>query len=160
MNVSLAQFRGGSRHVGVLQFRGGASFASDDSTGTAPPGPVTWAPLPTPGTITPLQTIELPDTVQVGQPVQVIVRTILPDGCWRTDGQDVSQTGNLVQVTPQDANSDAAICTQIFGYGAHTFSVTFATAGTGTIRVIGRRLVQGGQVTNDPVTAERTVVVR
>jgi hypothetical protein len=48
----------------------------------------------------------------------------------------------------------------IYGFGAHRFTVTFGTAGTATVRVTGRRLRHGGTTTSDPVTAERSVVVR
>lgn len=150
------------REVGVLQLEGPASLvhtqADNSSAGS---GPITWDKPPMAGALTAPLVIELPDTVQVGRQVDVIVRTVLPDGCWRTDGQDVTQSGMVVEVTPHDAHSGAQVCTMMTGFGEHRLRVLFATAGVGTIRVHGRLMRRANQSTMyEAVNAERTVIVR
>jgi len=150
------------REIGVLQLEGAAWFAQtqadNQSTGSSP---IIWDHPPIAGAFTPPLVIELPDTVQVGQQVDVIVRTVLPDGCWRTDGQDVTQSGLTVEVTPHDAHSGAQICTMMMGIGEHRLRVAFATAGRGTVKVHGRLMRQANQSTTyEAVNAERSVIVR
>ncbi|MFL5575668.1 MAG: hypothetical protein ACJ79S_06870 [Gemmatimonadaceae bacterium] len=152
------------RQIGVLQMVNSEATGADTSGGRSDSavssGPITWDRPPGPDVVTPLRVIELPDTVLVGQQVDVIVRTVLPDGCWRTDGESVRQSGLVVEVTPQDVRSDAQICPMIWSNGVHEFRVTFASRGTATVRVNGRLLRQGSQTTSEPVWAERSIVVR
>src|SRR6476620_10004272 len=65
------------RRAGVLQLEGASLAAATD---VATSGPIRWSLPPGTGTVTPPQVIELPDTVRVRQSVDVIVRTVLPDG--------------------------------------------------------------------------------
>jgi hypothetical protein len=153
-----------TREIGVLQLQvsgapesslGAGGGADDGATGT-----VTWSVAPGPGTVTAPRVIEVADTVEVGQPVAITVHTVLPNGCWSGDGEDVRQTGLTVEITPRDMRSGADACAEIFGYAAHGARATFAERGTATIRVTGRRIRQGSTTLTDTVTAERTVVVR
>jgi hypothetical protein len=48
----------------------------------------------------------------------------------------------------------------IYAYGEHRVTATFPSAGVATIRVTGRRLRQGAETSSEPVSAERTIVVR
>lgn len=152
-----------TRQPGVLQFElmgAGTAPVPRTADGDASSGVVRWSRPVEAGTITAPRVIEVADTVPVGQPVAIVVNTVLPDGCWRTDGEDVRQSGLTVDITPQDARSDAEVCTMIYGYGAHRVTATFATRGTATVRVTGRRVRQGDATRTETITAERTVVVR
>ncbi|MHB1224990.1 MAG: hypothetical protein ACYC2G_13260 [Gemmatimonadaceae bacterium] len=158
--------RGGTaaREIGVLQLQVsggpegslGASAGDDDGVTST----ITWSVTPGSGTLTAPRVIEVADTVEAGRPVAITVHTVLPNGCWSGDGEDVRQTGLVVEITPQDARSDADACAEIFGYAAHHVTATFAERGTATIRVTGRRIRQGDIMSTDTVTAERAVVVR
>jgi hypothetical protein len=120
---------------------------------------IEWTRPPQAGTINAPKVIEVADTVRVGQAVPIVVHTVLPDGCWRTDGEDVRQTGMTVEITPHDARSDAQVCTLIYAFGAHRTSATFTTPGTATIRVSGRLVREGTVTTSEPIAAQRTITV-
>ena len=109
--------------------------------------------------------IEVPDTVQVGEAVNVEVVTLAPSACWREDGAEVNAEGNHVQITAWDRmeGPPEAPCALLLGELPRQVEVSFPEAGQGTIALRGRRVV-GADDVQDPDTGEEhqievTVVV-
>jgi hypothetical protein len=151
-----------TRALGVLQVE--ASNLATNGSGTSTDGTVQWIPTIA-GESSPLllppQVIEAPDTVQVQKPFTVTVYTIGTDGCWSADGGDLAQRGDTIIYDPYDAHSGASVCTlMIRSRGLeHSFSASFTNAGTGVLRVNGRRVRQNDRRFELRVMAERKVIV-
>lgn len=96
----------------------------------------------------------LPDTVAAGTSFAVTVTTF-GGACDRADGTDVTTTGSMADITPyvllppRETNCIALLVTS-----PRSVTLTFATPGTGIVRVHGRRF--DGTV----VTLQGSVVVR
>jgi len=149
---------------GVLQLRVAAG-ATQSAAGGAVGGKVEWSRAPGPGVVVAPDVIVVDDTVQAGRPARVTVNTVLPNGCWSVDGEDVRQSDLVLEITPRDRTAEGAsgapvICTMQYRWGAHAVNVTFAHEGVATIRVRGRLVEQGNGTVDEPITAERTIVVR
>lgn len=102
--------------------------------------------------------LSVPDTVAVGAPVEVAVRSYA-SGCVGPGETDVALTGLRAEVKPYDYYvtrlPENAACTDELRMFEHTATVRFATPGRATVRVRGRREPGGtGR------TFERAVVVR
>ncbi|HZG44175.1 MAG TPA: hypothetical protein VEY93_14600, partial [Longimicrobium sp.] len=96
--------------------------------------------------------ITAPDTVTAGQPFQVTITTAGPSGCWRAAGAEKAVQGNLATLTPFDRVLDG-ICTQAVVSLPRSVEVRFDVRGQATLRVYGRRVVDG----NLNGATERTV---
>lgn len=146
------------RVLGALQLERPEGQASEAA---GPDTPVQWSVPPGErGTVVPPNVLVAPDTVRAGVPFTVTVHTIGVSGCWRADGQDVSVADGVATITPWDAHSGAEVCTEVLGYLPHQAQVTFATPGVAVVRVAGRRLRLGDRTWEQPVSAQRTLVVR
>ena len=143
------------REVGILQLGGATteSAASPDST-------VSWDRPPGDSTFTAPRTIEVSDTVVVGEAFSVIVYSIGINGCWGPDGQDDTVAGRIIEITPYDLHSGADACIEMMSFLPHEKTFTVDQPGEWTIRARGRR-VRGGDTGNStPVVAERIIVAR
>ena len=92
--------------------------------------------------------LEMPDTVDVGLPFLVVVRT-QGNGCHSAAGSDVRVAARVATVTPYD-QVYRGVCTDILTLPARRLPVRFDEAGVGTVRAVGAR----GTV------VERTVTIR
>jgi hypothetical protein len=110
--------------------------------------------------LSPRDPLMVPDTVEAGVAFEVVATTIGLDGCWRAGTQDVQVADGVVALTPSDVHSGARVCTQVLSDLTHTSMVTVPTPGDWTVRVAGRKVRNGDDVWNEPVTAETKVVVR
>jgi hypothetical protein len=152
---------GAQRVLGALQLETAATAAARAAAEAGGDDPVKWSVPPGGhGTVTAPRPIEAPDSVRVGERFQVTVHTIGENACWRADGQDVRVEGSVATIVPWDAHSGAEMCAEVLGHLAHRVDVTFAAPGQATIRVNGRRVRQADRTWEQPVSAERTVVVR
>lgn len=80
--------------------------------------------------------VDVPDTVEVGAPFEVSVRTY-GGGCIRKDGTEVEEDGLRIQIRPYDIHSGASICTAELRLFDHRVTVSFGRAGVGEIQVHG-----------------------
>lgn len=142
-----------ARDIGVLQIRssGAESVMTNDST-------VHWNVPPDDGTVTPARTIEVADTVSVGEPFTVVVHTLGMDACWRADGQEDVVIGRVIEITPYDRHSGDDACGEMIVHLAHEKDFTASEAGEWTIRARGRRVRADGSSAGTPVVAERVIV--
>lgn len=101
-----------------------------------------------------------PDTVDAGEAFEVWTHTVGLNGCWRSDGQTSAIFGLVVVVKPYDAHSGAEVCTEALSFLAHGSTLVLNEPGEWTLRVDGRRVRLGNAVEDEPVSAEKTVVVR
>ena len=151
-----------ARELGVLQVES-PTLASNGS-GSPRDGSVEWIPnIASQNTplLLPPQVIEAPDTVQALKPFTVTVYTIGMDGCWRADGGDLDVRGDTIVYDPYDVHSGAPVCTLMMQSQGlqHSFSASFPKAGTGVLRVNGRRVSGQDQRFELRVRAERKVTV-
>lgn len=144
------------RDIGILQLQATAAegAASTDST-------VVWDVPPDDGTFTPARTIEVPDTVAVGQPFTITVHTLGMDACWQADGHASATSGRVIEVTPFDRNAgfDRA-CGEMIVTLAHEGAFSVDEIGEWTIRARGRRVRSDDPGAVTPVVAERVIVAR
>ena len=98
-----------------------------------------------------------PDTVQAGTPFEVTIRSY-GGGCTQQGDTRVTANDFEALVEPFDVTSRVEVCTKILKVFTHRASVTFAKAGTTTVRVRGRALIEAGR--DSIVTRARSVVVR
>lgn len=100
--------------------------------------------------------VEAPDTVDVGQPFDLIVRTYGSNGCWRAAGGDVKRAPGTIRVAPMDANmsSTRTQCTTEIVRLPRVFHLVISEPGEVRILVTGRGPDDG------TITLERRVVVR
>ena len=86
--------------------------------------------------------------------------TVGPSGCWRSDGQSVATFGRTVLLRPYDSHSGSEVCTAALVFPAHRSTVVLYETGEWTLRVDGRRLRMGDDAWDEPISAERSIVVR
>lgn len=101
-----------------------------------------------------------PDTVEAGQAFEISTNTVGWSGCWRSDGQSVTTEDRVVVIRPYDSHSGSEVCTQVLVFLAHSSTLVLHEPGEWTLRVDGRRLHMGDDVRDEPISAERTIVVR
>ncbi|HEX6308061.1 MAG TPA: hypothetical protein VFZ69_07730 [Longimicrobiales bacterium] len=121
---------------------------------------VTWSVAPGETDIAPPQVLVAPDSVGAGQPFEVVTYTVGPSGCWRGDGQSLALDGRTVLLRPYDEHSGAEVCTMALHFMAHRSTMALSETGVWTLKVEGRRLRMGDDVWEEPIWAERTLVVR
>jgi hypothetical protein len=123
-------------------------------------GNVTWGPGIQASDIAPAQVIVAPDTVTAGVPFEVITYTVGVSGCWRSDGQTVTMLGRTVRLRPYDSHSGSEVCTGALQFLEHRSTLVLGQAGEWTLRVEGRRLRLHDEVWDEPISAERAIIVR
>ncbi|HEX2168252.1 MAG TPA: hypothetical protein VHG09_13545, partial [Longimicrobiales bacterium] len=101
-----------------------------------------------------------PDTVGAGQAFEIRTNTVGWNGCWRSDGQTVATVGRVVVIRPYDSHSGSEVCTDVLLLLAHSSTLVLDEPGEWTLRVDGRQLRMGDDVSEQPISAERTIVVR
>ena len=82
--------------------------------------------------------VEAPASARAGVPFQVEVVTFGSSSCTREDGAEVSVNGLLAEVTPYDILDVDQGCTPDVHPFPRAATVRFASAGSATLRVIGR----------------------
>jgi hypothetical protein len=102
--------------------------------------------------------IDAPDEVEAGKPFDVTTYTF-GGGCTAADGQDVQISGNVVDLKPYDREL-GEICTMILRVIPHTSTVTLNTPGEWVIRVSGRKVRFGDTSWEQPISAEKTIIVK
>ncbi len=91
------------------------------------------------------EVLRAPATVSAGDEVELVVATY-GGGCTESRDLDVDQTAALVVLTPYDAtyvpppSDPPAACPDLLQRLEHRVRVSFASAGTKTVRVVGRRI--------------------
>ena len=98
-----------------------------------------------------------PATVTAGQPFQATVTTLGYDGCWRSDGEDVTRAATQAVIRPYDKVQGEA-CTTALVEIRHVVQLRFDNRGTAKIVVQGRAEPLDPQ--QGPVTVEQTVTVQ
>ncbi|HET9439036.1 MAG TPA: hypothetical protein VFO52_02650 [Longimicrobiales bacterium] len=121
---------------------------------------INWLPLPDSGVLTPPRVLSAPDTVTAGVPFEVRTTTIGMSGCWRSAGQSSHTLDGVVEIRPRDVHSGADVCTTVLVFLDHASTVTIAQPGLWLLRVRGRRVIHNDRAWEEPVLAEKTVVVR
>lgn len=106
------------------------------------------------------EVLTAPDSVDAGVPFEVTTHTVGPSGCWRSDGQSVTTFGRTVLFRPYDSHSGSEVCTGALVFPAHSSTIVLYEAGEWTLRVDGRRVRMGDDVWDEPISAERSIVVR
>ncbi len=145
------------REVGILQL---LPIAATTENAASPDGTISWDRPPGDSIFTAPLTIEVRDTVVVGEAFSIIVSSIGINGCWAPDGQDDTVAGRIIEITPYDLHSGADACPEILSFLPHQRTFTVDQAGEWTIMARGRR-VRGGDAGNStPVVAERIIVAR
>lgn len=147
----------GGRHPGALVVVGWTgnvpvNLGSDDG--------VVWGQQPGEGDITPPKVLVAPDTADAGIAFEVTTYTVGSNGCWRSDGQTVTTIGRVVVLRPYDAHSGSGVCTMALVFPAHRSTLVLTEAGEWTLRVEGRRVRMGDDVWEEPISAEKTIIVR
>lgn len=105
--------------------------------------------------------LEVPDTVRVGESFTADVRTVGRNGCWSAAGEDVSVEGLAATVVPFDATGqqEGVGCTTALVSLRHEPTLRFDRAGEATVRVEGRRIIESGESESEPMSLEATVTV-
>jgi hypothetical protein len=99
----------------------------------------------------------LPDTVQVGRTVTVMVVTRGSSSCTRADGVEVTREAGEVRVTPYDRVAPAGSpCTRDLAAFPRPADLRFDEPGRAVVVVIGRSSPANGE----PVEVRRTITVR
>lgn len=106
------------------------------------------------------EVITAPDTVDAGVAFEVATHTVGPSGCWRSDGQSVTIFGRTVLLRPYDSHSGSEVCTGALVFPVHRSTVQLYETGEWTLRVEGRRLRMGDDAWDEPISAQRSIVVR
>jgi hypothetical protein len=145
----------GPPRAGVLQLIGFAGPGVTSGDGT-----VRWTVPPAADVRVPGRVLAAPDTVAAGETFDVAVTTIGLSGCWSASGQDLRERAGVIELTPTDAHSGAGVCTDVLLELEHRSSLAIALPGEWTVRVRGRRVRLGHATWEEPVAAEKTVVVR
>lgn len=148
---------GAYRDVGVLvisEWSGGVPVNIANGEG------VDWNRPVGGGDYTAPDVLVAPDTVEAGEPFEVMTHTVGTSGCWRSDGQSVAAAGRTVVLEPYDSHSGSEVCTEALVFLAHSSTVVLSEVGEWTLRVDGRRLRMGDDVWDEPISAERAIVVR
>ncbi|GIW53079.1 MAG: hypothetical protein KatS3mg081_2434 [Gemmatimonadales bacterium] len=102
----------------------------------------------------PLEVLSAPDTVNAGEPFNIVVTTFGSSSCTRAAGANSSVSGLSASIVPLDSvlRGDV-VCTDDLKPFPRDVSLTFGTAGQGLIAVTGRSRVGDTTVT-------RSIVVR
>jgi hypothetical protein len=101
----------------------------------------------------PIDPLLLPDTVEARAPFTATVSTF-GSSCFRPDGADVRTTDLLADITPYDlVPPPESFCTADFRALPRPVTLSFATPGSGLIRLHGRGF-------NGDLTVQRSVTVR
>lgn len=104
--------------------------------------------------------IEAPGTVRAGEAFQVQVVTVGAALCWQPDGAVVEMQERTARITAWDRVPDEMeLCALALGELPREVTLTFGSAGTATIRLVGRRVFGPGMERSEPLTLERTVTV-
>jgi hypothetical protein len=98
--------------------------------------------------------VTVPDSVNAGQSFEVRVRSY-GDGCYEQGETPTVVQGTIAQVAPFDWLRRNANCTAVLQTFDHVTSVTFPTAGSATVVILGVHEPNRSQV-----TVTRPVVVR
>lgn len=141
--------------AGVLQlvgYQGVVTTRSDEA--------VRWTVPPDASVLVPARLLAVPDTVGGGETFEVAVTTLGPSGCWAAGGQALDERDGVIELTPLDTHSGAGICTEVLLELEHRCALAIATPGEWTVRVRGRRARMGDATWEEPVAAEKMVVVR
>lgn len=96
---------------------------------------------------------QVPDSVRVGVPFEISVRTY-GDGCVTGNGTEVQRHGRSVDVRPYDVHSGAQVCTDVLRMFDHRATVMLETPGQADIRFHGME-----RPTDSVITVTRSVVV-
>lgn len=98
--------------------------------------------------------VDAPQTAAIGAEITVTVMTY-GGGCTSIERTDVEPGPDEVLVRPFDRRDrpDGNVCEDILRYIEHAATFTFATAGTKTIRVQGRKVATGvDEITEVPLS--------
>ena len=126
------------RHVGIVEWsRSNVQTFADPSIGV----------------------ITAPDTVTAGQPFQVTITTVGPNGCWSAAGAELASQPSVATITPFD-RVQGEVCTQATVSLPRTVQVRFDVPGEATLRVYGRRVVDGNVSAATERVVERRIFVR
>lgn len=136
----------------VVEYQGGLLLGPDPT--------VLWSVPPGTGVLAPPRVLIAPDTVAAGVPFDVEVTTIGMSGCWSGAGMWARPVEGGFDLIPTDVHSGANFCTEIALYIGHHARIAIDTPGEYTLRVKGRRLRQGDSQWEEPVSAQRTIVVQ
>lgn len=147
----------GARQPGVLLISGWSGTVPVNADNG---GGVTWNRPTESADYSAPQVLVAPDTVLAGVAFEVTTHTVGPNGCWRPDGQTAASYGRRVVLKPYDAHSGSEVCTLALTFLAHSTTLVLEDAGEWTLRVDGRRLRMGDDVWEEPISAERTIIVR
>jgi hypothetical protein len=148
---------GAYREAGILMISGWSGHrpaSMDNGDG------LHWNRTRTEGDYTAPEVLVAPDTVEAGQAFEIRTNTVGWSGCWRSDGQSVATVERVVVIRPYDSHSGSEVCTQVLVFLAHSSTLVLQEKGEWTLRVDGRRLRMGDDVQDEPISAERTIVVR
>lgn len=109
----------------------------------------------------PQGSLEVPDTVGVGEAFTAMVRTVGMNGCWAAAGEDVSVDGLTATIVPFDATGEreGVACTTALVSLRHDVRLTFREAGEAAVRVEGRRILEREGNDSEPMSLEATVTV-
>lgn len=83
--------------------------------------------------------VEVPDTVDAGEPFEVSVRTY-GGGCLTKGDTEVEIRGRRVDVVPYDVHSGENICTDNLAVFDHRVTVTIAEPGPAEVRIRGNEM--------------------
>jgi hypothetical protein len=105
-------------------------------------------------------TITVNDTVTHGQVFAISINTF-GGGCTdATAGEDVTITGNTVEIHPMNRTTAATTCgTQVISLN-HIVTATVPDVGTATIKVVGLTDQASAESTDNLLTLTKTIVVR
>lgn len=105
--------------------------------------------------------LEVPDTVRVGERFTAAVRTVGRNGCWSPAGEDVSVDGLTATVVPFDSTGQRkdVACTTALTSLLHEVGISFGEAGEAVVRVDGRRVIDREGSGSEPMSLESTVTV-
>ena len=145
------------RQLGVLMISGWTGSMPvnlDDGGG------LDWNRVRGPADYTAPDVLVAPDTVEAGQAFEITTNTVGWSGCWRSDGQSVATVGRTVVIRPYDSHSGSEVCTEALLFLEHRSTLVLHEPGEWLLRVDGRRLRMGDDITDEPISAQRTVVVR
>jgi hypothetical protein len=105
--------------------------------------------------------LSAPDTVDAGADFPVTVTTF-GGGCEHGGGADVALAGATATVTVYDytVSGENVACTDVLRRFPRTTTVRFAGAGTGVLRIVGRRLGPETDWRGVTTVIEKEIVVR
>lgn len=105
--------------------------------------------------------LEVPDTVQVGEGFTAAVRTVGLNGCWSAAGEDVSVEELTATIVPFDSTGrrEGVACTTALVSLLHEVELSFGEAGEATVRVEGRRVIGQDGTDSEPMSLEAPVTV-